>query len=127
MLTSTRIYFSNFIVALVALQVLNLGLYAQDFEIVPTTNGKQVNIINSVTEYIAEVVMKKKDAFPEKEESSNQSEHESSYKFQPFKILISDSQEQLHIIVTTVTNYNIFFLAPYTNCCGDIVSPPPKA
>jgi len=130
MLTSLRKYISNFLIAVVALQVLNLGLYAQDFETVPTNNGRQTNIINSVTEYIAEVVMDKKNAFPEKKESSNQrdqSSHELLFKFQPFKVPLSDSQEVQYVAIPTTPNYNIFFLAPYTNCYKDIVSPPPKA
>ena len=127
MLSNLQKYLSNFIIALIALQVLNLGLYAQDFETVPVANGKQVNIINSVTEYVAEVVMQKKNAFPEKQESSNQSEHEAVYKFQPFKILFSSAPEQQYTVATPIINYNIFFIAPYTNCCKDIVSPPPKA
>jgi hypothetical protein len=112
MLTSLRKYLSSFIIAVVALQVLNLGLYAQDFETIPTFNGKQTNIINSVTEYVAEVLMQKKNAFPEKKEASNQGGHEFVYKFQPFKILFSNSQEQQQIITSTATNYNIFSLVP---------------
>ena len=127
MLTSLRKYLSSFIIAVVALQVLNLGLYAQDFETIPTFNGKQANIINSVTEYVAEVVMQKKNAFPEKKEASNQGGHEVVFKFQPFKILLNNAQERQYIAVPTAPNYNIFFLAPYTNCDKDIVSPPPKA
>jgi len=130
MLTSLRKYFSSFIIAVVALQVLNLGLYAQDFETAPTFNGKQTNIINSVTEYVAEVIMHKKNAFPEKKESSNQSNqssHELLFKFQPFKISLNDTQERQYIATQAAPNYNIFFLAPYTNCYKDIVSPPPKA
>ena len=127
MLTSLRKYISNFIIAVVALQVLNLGLYAQDFETVPSENNNQTNIINSVTEYVAEVVMEKQNAFPEKKEASSPGGHEAVYKFQPFKIFFSNVQEPQQIITSTVTSYNIFFLAPYTNCCTDIVSPPPKA
>jgi len=129
MLTGLRKYISNFIIALVALQVLNLGLYAQDFETIPTINGKQTNIINSVTEYVAEVMMKKKNAFPERKESSNQNSqnsHELLFKFQPFKISLNNTQEQQYIATQAASNYNIFFLAPYTNCYKDIVSPPPK-
>lgn len=130
MLTCLRKYITHFIVALVALQVLNLGLYAQEFETIPTTNDKQTNIINSVTEYVAEVLMKKKNAFPERRESSNQSNqssHELLFKFQPFKISFNDLQERQYVAIQTAPNYNIFFLALYTNCCKDIASPPPKA
>ena len=127
MLTRLRTYLSNFIIAVVALQVLNLGLYAQDFETAPTTNDNQTNIINSVTEYVAEVVMQKKNAFPERKEASNPGGHETVYKFQPFKIIFSNTQEQQQVIVNAVTSYNIFSLAPYINCSTDIISPPPKA
>src|SRR5437763_16817553 len=115
MLTSLRKYISNFIITVVALQVLNLCLYAQDFETVPTANDKQTNIINSVTEYVAEVLMQKKNAFPEKKEAPNQGGHETVFKFQPFKILFSNTQEQQQVIISAVTNYNIFSLVPYIN------------
>jgi len=130
MLTGLRKYIAYFIVALVALQVLNLGLYAQDFETIPAANGRQANIINSVTEYVAEVLMQKKNAFPERKESSNQSNqssHELLFKFQLFKIAFNDLQERQYVATQTAPNYNIFFLTPYTNCDKDIVSPPPKA
>ncbi|TKK66709.1 hypothetical protein FC093_16885 [Ilyomonas limi] len=130
MLTRLRTYLSNLIIAVVALQVLNLGLYAQNFETALTVNGKEINIINSVTEYVAEIVMQKKNAFPERKESSNQNNqnsHELLFKFQPFKVPVNDLQDRQYVAAPTTPNYNIFFLAIYTNCDKDIVSPPPKA
>ena len=119
-------YLSYFIVALVALQVLNLGLYAQDFEAAQQSNGKELNIINSVTEYVAEVVMQKHNAFPEKKEKPNQSDHESAYKFQPFKIFFRTINLPLQAAVAQHISYGSFIVNPYINHTTDITSPPPK-
>ena len=110
------------------LQVLNLGLYAQDFEnIAKDKNGNEPNIINSVTEYIAEVVMHKENAFPEKRESSNQSNnHDNLIKFQPFKIAIHHSADMLNSLAKSEHKYNSFVVCIYTNYSPDIVAPPPK-
>ena len=113
------------------LQVLNLGLYAQDFEnIARDKNGNEPNIINSVTEYIAEVVMHKANAFPEKKESPNQSNssnsHDTLIKFQPFKIAIHHCNDKVNLLAQSERKYNSFLLSIYTNHSPDIIAPPPK-
>ena len=120
-------YYSHFIVLLVALQVLNLGLFAQDFDVIQQHNGTELNIINSITEYIAEVVMQKPNAFPEKKEKSNQSDHEVSYKFQPFKIYASTTNQVLSIAAILRRNYGNFVVDSYINHTTDITAPPPKS
>lgn len=53
----------NFLLLIVSLQILNVGLFTQNF---PTNiSFHHQNIINSVTEYIAEVLLKKSDSIPE--------------------------------------------------------------
>ncbi len=128
MFCAVKTYFTYFIVALVMLQVLNLGLYAQDFEnIAKDKDGNEPNIINSVTEYIAEVVMHKENAFPEKKESPNQSNsHDNLIKFQPFKIAINNCFDKLNLLAKAENKYNSFVLSIYTNFSPDIVAPPPK-
>lgn len=110
------------------LQVLNLGLYAQDFEnIAKDKNGNEPNIINSVTEYIAEVLMHKENAFPEKKESPNQSNsHDNLIKFQPFKIVINHNIHKLNLLAEAERKYNSFEPFFYTNFSPDIIAPPPK-
>ena len=110
------------------LQVLNLGLYAQDFEnMAKDKNGDEPNIINSVTEYIAEVVMHKENAFPEKKEASNQSNsHDNLFKFQPFKIAIHHAAEMMNSLAKSEHKYNSFILSIYINHSTDIIAPPPK-
>ncbi len=66
-----HIYIIRFIAFLVALQILNMGLFVQDFEPFATTSvTPQINIINTIDEYIAEVVLNHKDAVPEGKDSS---------------------------------------------------------
>ena len=121
-----KLYISRFIVVLVALQILNLGLYAQDFTVIQKCNGADLNIINSVTEYVAEIVMKKANAFPEKKEKPNQSEHESIYKFQPFKIYASNTNQVIDQISVEHLIYSRFIVNVYINHTADITAPPPK-
>lgn len=126
-LATIKLYFSNLIVVLVALQVLNLGLYAQDFITMGRDkDGCEPNIINSVTEYLAEVVMNKPNAFPERKERPNQSEHESTYKFQPFKIYTSTVSQSLQFSAILNRKYAAFLVHRYNNHTTDITSPPPK-
>ena len=126
-LATIKLYFSYFIVVLVALQVLNLGLYAQDFNTIGQDKyGYKPNIINSVTEYLAEVVMNKPNAFPEKKERPNQSDHESTYKFQPFKIYTSTVNQSLQFSAILNRKYAAFLVHHYNNHTTDITSPPPK-
>ncbi len=120
-------YISFIIVALVALQVLNLGLYAQDFEVMPQYRGKNCNIINSVAEYVAEVVMNKFNAFPEKKEKPNQKEHDSNFKFQPFKIVLNKTNRSSQLSAQKACSYECFVVKHYSNHTTDILSPPPKA
>ncbi len=126
MFAKLKTYFSYSFVVLVALQVLNLGLYAQDFETAKQCSGPEFNIINSVTEYIAEVRMQKRNAFPEKKEKSNQSEHESAYKFQPFKIYFKSVNIPSQVADIQHHNYGRFIVNAYSNQPSDITSPPPK-
>lgn len=129
MLQTLKKYLSNFILTVVALQVLNLGLYAQDFEATPASATTEQNIINSVTEYVAEIILDKKNAFPEKEELPNQSHetHDQLVKLQPFKIINSQyTQHQFFTALSTV-NYNCFLISTYANFKKDIIAPPPKA
>lgn len=109
------------------MQVLNLGLYAQDFNTMGRQfDGTRPNIINSVTEYVAEVVMNKHNAFPEKKERPNQSDHIPIFKFQPFKIMFGSNNRTFEEAASNQKNYNRFVTNNYINHTTDITSPPPK-
>lgn len=58
--------FSHFIILLVALQVLNLGMQAQDLPTPISSTGHQaLNVTESVSEYLVEVIMGYTGAIPE--------------------------------------------------------------
>jgi len=64
-------------IALMAIQIINLSIDAVEFQpIASTVTIGDFNYLNSMTEYVTEVVMGMKDAFPEfqKESSSSKSQ-----------------------------------------------------
>ena len=61
-----KIVFAKFITLIVALQILNVSIYAQDMGTFQQQNVIAYNNeINSVAEYIGEVVLKHANSFPE--------------------------------------------------------------
>lgn len=63
---TAKIYIIRFITLIVALQLLNLSIYAQDFKPMASDDGTcGVNISETVVEYVVEVVLGHKDAIPE--------------------------------------------------------------
>ena len=54
------------LVAIVAMQIINLSIDAVEFQPIATTvTIEDFNYFNSITEYVSEIVMGNKDAFPE--------------------------------------------------------------
>ena len=61
-----KLFFAKFITFIVALQILNVSIYAQDIDMLQQRNILNYsNEINSITEYVSEVVLKHSNAFPE--------------------------------------------------------------
>ncbi len=61
-----KILFAKLIVFIMAVQILNLSIYAQDYN--PIKIGKtlyETNEINSIAEYVGEVVLHHNNQFPE--------------------------------------------------------------
>lgn len=66
----------RFVTLLVALQLLNLSIYAQNFKpIFVDTSSEQVNITETFTEFIVEVVLGHKNAIPEQKQHHNFHKH----------------------------------------------------
>ena len=60
------------LIAIIALQIINLSIDAVDFQpIVSTISIADFNYLNSMTEYISEIILGKKDAFPEYQKESS--------------------------------------------------------
>ncbi|MBS1626952.1 MAG: hypothetical protein JSR09_07660 [Bacteroidetes bacterium] len=117
------------IVFVVALQLLNIGLFAQNIPITFTANHQPLNVINSVTEYIAEVVLNKKDAIPETGTNGDHDKGEVTFalKFLAFNLLYNSNCSELTISNFLKTNlYNNYKQTSFTNWCAEIIPHPPK-
>ncbi len=111
---------------LIALQILNLGINSIDFQPFNTTAIGDFNYMNSMSEYVSEIIMGHKDAFPEyqKHPSSSKSQfakHFSNKLFElgGFKIAITTSPYNR----TFVQSLNEYFTS---NFFYEINPPPPK-
>jgi hypothetical protein len=64
-----RTYLSRFILLVVALQILNLSVYSGDIDVLAASNNQKTigeyNQIDFLIEYVAEIMLDHKDAFPE--------------------------------------------------------------
>jgi hypothetical protein len=123
-----RTHIARFITFLVALQILNMGLFVQDFQSLASSPVAIAdhNIINSVVEYISEVVLNKVNSIPENNSKSNR-----------------DLQAHKHFIVKIIELKKPYILLPqfiaqaeikfprtesyYYQFCKEINPPPPKA
>lgn len=118
----TKKYLISFITLVVALQLLNLSIYAQDFKpLYPSNQSGETNITETIVEYVVEVVLDHKNAIPE------QSQHH-SHKKVVFKAIglfpeytVTALQEYVPASDTRLTDsYTYLYLQ-------EINPPPPKA
>ena len=59
------------LIALIALQIINLGIDAVEFQPLQCSSAiGEFNYFNSMTEYISEILLNHKDAFPEFQQSA---------------------------------------------------------
>jgi len=118
---------SRFILSIVAVQILNLSIYAQ-FDSVQSGNAMgNLNSIDSVAEYIAEVMLHHTNAFPEFEKNGthkDQHQHKnySIHLFSDFKKTAASNNYALHKnnIGSLAEDYQYLFFK-------EINPPPPKA
>jgi len=122
-------HINRIIILIIALQILNTGLFAQDFQVLKkvTTSGEETNIINSVAEYIGEIVLQKANSFPEKKNPHHQHKHHFPVKAQTVKLIVKENYIQPSqspvVLKTTCESLQ----KPYLNFVRDITPPPPKA
>jgi hypothetical protein len=118
----SKLHIVRFITLVVALQLLNLSIYAQDFRPLQTSTASETNITETIVEYVVEVVLGHKNAIPE------QSQHHTFHKKVAFKAI--NLFHQLTFTDLTVkhrtrntpllNNYDFLYLQ-------EINPPPPKA
>ncbi len=128
MTLSIKNIIAKFLVAIIALQIINLSIDSTDFQPISSniTLG-DFNYINSLTEYVSEIVLGNKDAFPEYQNESSSSKaqlvkHLSIKLSQPTTVVdIINISEELHsFIVPLNESYSFAFYK-------EINPPPPKA
>ncbi|MDE3253277.1 MAG: hypothetical protein KGO92_10755 [Bacteroidota bacterium] len=118
----SKLHIIRFITLVVALQLLNLSIYAQDFRPLNTSTVSETNITETIVEYVVEVVLGHKNAIPES------SQHHTFHKKVAFKAIslfnkigITDLSIKHRIRNTPLlNNYDFLYLQ-------EINPPPPKA
>ena len=94
------------LISLIAVQIINLGIDAVEFQ--PLSHSSSIgefNYLNSMTEYVSEIIMKHTDAFPEfQQKSSKQNQtmkHLDIKMLQPFisVIAIQRSYSRISFII----------------------------
>jgi hypothetical protein len=125
-LKTFRFYIAKILTFLVAFQILSLGLFVQDFEAMATSAvSPEVNIINTIDEFIAEVVLQHQNAVPEPKEHSKKDIQ--IHKHADYKV-----NEIIRPSVTPVTpTSSSTTLSSFTEQYDyqffeDIIPPPPK-
>src|SRR4051794_25320867 len=95
-----RIYIARSVTFIVAMQILNMGFFAQDFQQLSLTDSSlsDHNVINSVVEYVSEVVLEKVNAMPEGNNKSNK-----------------DLQAQKHVAVKMIELHQLRIVPPSAN------------
>ncbi|WP_157580489.1 hypothetical protein [Segetibacter koreensis] len=120
-------YIAHSFTFLVALQILNMGLFVQDFDTLNSSSTiSDQNVINTVVEYVSEVMLNKVNAVPENNNKANK-----------------DLQVHKHFTVKLIELRKPFIAVPhlkfsskihypltesyYYQFCKEINPPPPKA
>ena len=125
-------YITKIILLILAIQVLNVGLFAQEFHNNSVINNQQ-NIINSVTEYVAEVILEKKDSFPESHHHNNHQHHKNTnsflFKVQQFNLIHISPTDIVSFFspISKKAKYQSISMLSLPIISFDITPPPPKS
>ena len=121
-----RLHVTRVITLIVALQIVNLGLFAQDFQPLETSAvTPEINIINSIDEYVAEIVFHHKDAVPEN--NKHLQKDLQMHKHTIYKLIgISKSQTLSDTRLTYYDKHSLLIKDYNYLFCKNIYSPPPK-
>ena len=100
----------KYLLLLIALQILNQCTEAIDFHPIYTTNSiTDFNDINSATEYISEIVLGNRDAFPEFQTKSS-GHHKSAQSFKHVNIKLL--QPQIICLIPNTSEPVVSFVYP---------------
>lgn len=119
------LHIARLAIFIAALQVLNLGLFVQDFQQLSSssTTISDNNIINSVFEYVSEVVLKNANAVPESNNNADRNFQANKHftvkiiQLQDYKIIISP--------VAVISKQDFPLTDTYTYLFSSEINPPP--
>lgn len=124
-----KLHIAKLLAFVVALQILNLSIYTQDFRPLAqhnTTVG-DFNEINSVVEYVAEVVLGNQNALPEYQHNNNNHKDLQLHKHLSIKIIDLKQYVPFRVIEQTSHVFGTQFKQDYQYLYyGEINPPPPK-
>lgn len=121
-----KYYSQRFILFIIAMQILNIGLYSQNIPTTISESRMEQNIINSITEYIAEVVLKKADAFPENTNNNQDNNDTFFVKMWAFNLFNETATEINFYDTKVIKSYSVLTNQKITNYEAEIIPPPPK-
>lgn len=126
-LEQLRLHITRFLIYVVALQILNMGLFVQEFEpLVSSAVTPEINIINTVDEYIAEVLLHHKDAVPEVKQHSKKDLQ--LHKHSLIKLInVTRPAVEYSTKLSPSMSLSGFLDSYYYQFCKDINPPPPKS
>lgn len=129
-MTGFKFHIARLLLFVVAMQILNLSIYMQDFEplkIHKHTIG-EINEINSIVEYVAEVVLNHKGALPEYKQQNSDHTALQMHKHAPVKMITFDDLQPQRVFSVAKQTY----VHPLNEAYDflffrEINPPPPKA
>ena len=120
-------YIAHTFTFLVALQILNMGLFVQDFDALNSSSSiSDQNIINTVVEYVSEVMLNKVNALPENNNKANKDLQVHKH----FTVKLIELRKPFIAIPGLKFNSRIHYPLTesyYYQFCKEINPPPPKA
>ena len=122
-MTITKKYIINIITLIVALQLLNLSIYAQDFKpLLINQETTETNISETITEFISEVILGYTNSFPE------QSQHHKDLHFHKhisFKAIAPLAPSVIFEITYPVSNRRTSLQEHFSSLFNQEINPPP--
>lgn len=127
-MNTIRTYILRFVLLIVAVQILNLSVYGRDIvETAPSNSIGELNQIDSMIEYVAEIILDHKNAFPENGTHNHQSHTSHQMKHASFSMISFRKNTEIKRFCKTV-NIHIPSKEDYKYLFArEINPPPPKA
>lgn len=122
-----KIAFAKSITLVVALQILNISIYAQDINVLQQKGSiTYINEVNSIAEYVGEVVLKHPDVFPEYPQDGHK-----ELQFSKHFDLTPSSIQKMKVQSNTINAFNNYVFPNKEDYSflffEEINPPPPKA